>query len=77
MTTLDLRVDRITAQARQVRPGRVALLVIAGVLFGIGWVISKAFGLIWLAFVWCWFAVGEGWREAQKGKEPRDPRRPS
>jgi hypothetical protein len=77
MTTLDFRVERITAQARQVRPGRVALLVVAGALFGIGWVINKAFGLVWLAFVWCAFAAAEGWREAQKGREPRGPRRPS
>jgi uncharacterized membrane protein YedE/YeeE len=79
MTALDMvPVDRITIRARQVRPGRVALLVAAGLLYGLGWVIAKACGVLWLVLVWCWIAVGEGWREAQKGREPdRGPRRPN
>ena len=31
-------VDEITAQAREVKPGRTVLTVVAAVLFGLGWV---------------------------------------
>jgi len=57
-------VDRITEQARQVKPGRTVLTLIAGVLFGLGWVTAKVFAAIWFAFTWCWAAVGVGWQAA-------------
>lgn len=61
-------VDAITAQARQVRFGRVALTVIAAVLFGIGWLTARLFGALWLALAWTGVAVREGWRA---GRTPR------
>jgi hypothetical protein len=57
-------VDQITERARQVRPGRTVLTVIAGALFGLGWVVAKVFGVLWLAFTWSWAAVGVGWEAA-------------
>jgi hypothetical protein len=59
-------VDEITAQARAVRPGRAALTLAAAVLFGLGWVTSRAFALLWLVFAWSWTAVRVGW-EAEHG----------
>lgn len=55
--------DAIAEQARQVRFWRTVLTVIAGVLFGTGWVTARAFGLAWLCSAWCAVAVREGWRE--------------
>jgi uncharacterized membrane protein YedE/YeeE len=55
-------VDEITAQARQVRPGRTVLTVIAAVLFGLGWVTARVFSVPWLAVMWCGLAVREGWQ---------------
>jgi len=68
VTTLAERVpvDAITEQARAVRPGRALLTLIAGVLFGLGWVTSRLFAILWLAFIWSWTAVRVGW-EAEHG----------
>lgn len=64
MTTLTERIplDDINVQARQVRPGRAVLTVIAAVLFGLGWVVARTLGIVWLAVMWCGVAVREGWR---------------
>lgn len=56
--------DEITEQAREVKPGRALLTVVAGVLFGLGWIVAKVFGVAWLGFTWSWVAVREGWRAA-------------
>jgi hypothetical protein len=69
-TLLDrVPVDAITEQARAAKPGRAALTVIAGVLFGAGWVVYKAFAVLWLALSWCFTAARLGWREAH-GNQP-------
>lgn len=75
MTTLDQlmdtqRLDRITAEARQVQFGRVLLTVIAGVLFGIGWIVAKTFAVLWLALTWSATAVKLGWQEARTPTQP-------
>jgi uncharacterized membrane protein YciS (DUF1049 family) len=53
-----IQLDDITAQARQVRFGRVLLTVLAAVFFAIGWAIGRVF----LALVWCGVAVKVGWQ---------------
>jgi membrane protein required for beta-lactamase induction len=63
-------VDRITEEARQVHPGRTLLTVIAAILFGLGWLVAKAFGVTWFALVWAAVAVREGWREARPKQGP-------
>jgi hypothetical protein len=55
-------VDEISVQARQARPGRAVLTVIAAVFFSLGWCAAKAM----LAVVWAGVAVREGWREGRK-----------
>ena len=77
MTTLTYRlpaetVGEITEQARQVHPGAVLLSVIGGLLFAIGWIVAKLFGVLWLAMVWCAVAVRMGWRSA-KGRPSSVP----
>jgi uncharacterized membrane protein len=61
-------VERISERARQVNPGRVALTVIAVVLFGLGWVTFKAFAGAWFVAAWCGSAVAEGWIAAKAGQ---------
>ena len=71
-TLLDrVPVDQIGEQARQARPGRVALTVIAGVLFGAGWVVAKTLGTVWLGVAWCFTAARLGWREARGNRPSR------
>jgi hypothetical protein len=69
-------VDSITEQARQVRFWRTVLTVVAGVLFGAGWLVAKLFGVLWLAAAWCAVAVREGWREGRGVKVQHGPSRP-
>lgn len=66
------RLDRITAEARQVHFWRTVLTLIAGLLFGIGWVAYKASAVLWLAITWSGTAVRLGWRDARaSSKRPR------
>lgn len=57
-------VDRITAEARQIRLGRLLLTLVAGLFWLIGWVAGKAA----LAVVWCAVAVKVGWQEARTAR---------
>jgi len=61
--------DRIGDRARQARPGRTVLLLVAGLLFGLGWVAFKACALSWLAVAWCGCAVIEGWQSAKAARQ--------
>lgn len=58
-------IDRITAEAKQVRFGRSVLTLVACVLFAIGWCAAKAVGVAWFALAWTVTAVKVGWVEAR------------
>lgn len=60
--------DRIEQRARHARPGRAVLVVIASLLFGLGWLAFKACAVAWLAAAWCGSAVIEGWSSAKSGQ---------
>jgi uncharacterized membrane protein YedE/YeeE len=73
MVTLErIPTERITAQAREVHFWRTVLTLIAGLLFGTGWLLAKAFtvaakafAVVWFALTWCAIAGREGWRSAR------------
>jgi uncharacterized membrane protein YedE/YeeE len=67
-------VDRISQRAQAARPGRTVLAVVAGLLFGLGWLAFRACALAWLALAWCGSAVIEGWQEARKAETVRRAR---
>lgn len=70
MAVLDrVPVDHITDQARQADPAKVVLTVIAGVLFGLGWITAKVFGTLWLALAWAAVAVKVGWEQGRSASE--------
>lgn len=73
MTTILDRVpvERITAQAREVRAGRTLLTLLAGFFYVLGWVAFRVVAVVWLAVVWCAVATREGWREARKAEAAR------
>lgn len=64
-------VDRISSEAREVRFGMTVLTIIAGLLYGLGWLFGKVFIVTWHALVWSWTAIRLGWTEAQ-GISPAD-----
>lgn len=57
--------ERITVEARQVHFWRTVLTVVAGLLFGLGWISYKAVAGLWLVMAWCAAAVKVGWQEAR------------
>lgn len=70
MTSVTERIplDRIEQRARHARPGRAVLVVIASLLFGLGWLACKTCAVAWLALAWCGSAVIEGWQSAKAGQ---------
>lgn len=65
MTTAD-----IARQAREIHPGRTLLTWVAALLFGIGWITSKTFMVLWFVAVWMFVATREGWRTAKVNRGP-------
>ncbi len=66
MTLLErVPVERISAEAREVRVGHTLLTLVAAVLYGIGWAAGKVLGMLWLALAWSGTAVKVGWTEAR------------
>ena len=60
--------DRIGVRARQVRPGRAVLAVIAGLLVAVGWLAFRVCAAAWFVLAWCASAVIEGWQSAKAGR---------
>lgn len=63
----EIPLDRIAAEARQIRFWRTVLTALAGLLFGVGWLMAKGFAVLWLAAAWTATAVKVGWQEARRG----------
>jgi hypothetical protein len=59
-------VDRITAEAKDVRFWRTVLTAVAGLLYGIGWLAAKTVTVLWRSVVWIGVAVKVGWQDARK-----------
>lgn len=68
----EIPLDRIATEARQVRFWRTVLTALAGLLFGVGWLVAKGFAVVWLAVAWCAAAVKVGWQEARGGAARTD-----
>lgn len=59
--TMELHRRRITARARQARPGQVLLVLLTGLFMGLGWAAAKLTGLAWFLIAWAASAIIEGW----------------
>lgn len=75
MTFLDdvlerVPVEQINREARQVRFWRTTLTLIAGLLFGVGWLAAKVFTGLWLVLAWSATAVKVGWQEGRRQRQP-------
>jgi hypothetical protein len=57
--------NSINEQAREVRPGRALATLLAAVLFSVGWVVGKGFGVSWFAVSWAAVAARTGYRAAR------------
>jgi hypothetical protein len=56
-------VDRIRTEAREIRFARTMLTLAAGLLYGLGWLVARAFAGVWAVVAWSAAAVRIGWRE--------------
>lgn len=57
-------VDAISARARDIKPGRFVLTLIASVLYGTGKLTAIGFAVAWKAGRWCAAAFLVGWESA-------------
>jgi hypothetical protein len=55
--------ERIAERARAARPGLVVLTVISTVFIVLGWLTGRLLGFGWLALVWPFAAIQEGWTQ--------------
>ena len=69
----DVMVEEISTQAKQVDLGRLLLIAVAGLFYGIGWLSAKGFTAVaWMcrglvtAVKWSVAAVRLGWREGRR-----------
>ena len=60
----DIPVDEISQRAREIRPGRTALLLAAAPLFLLGFVLAKTFTVGWRSGRWVAAAFMVGWARA-------------
>ena len=50
---------------------RTAVQILAGVLYGLGWMAAKTVGAMWFALAWAAVAVKLGWTDARTGGRTR------
>jgi hypothetical protein len=67
-------IDRITAEAVNVRVGRSLLTLIAALLYLVGWTAAKVSYGLWIALVWSFTAIRIGWQDAQTTSRLRHQR---
>lgn len=58
-------VERITAEAREIKLGRTLLTLLAGLFYVIGWVAAKLVNVVWFAVAWSYAAAKVGWVEGR------------
>lgn len=68
MTVTQL-LDQIHTEARDLKPGRVALTLAAAPFFAIGWLVGSLVRLCWWAFAWCWSCVVVGYQMSRAKKQ--------
>lgn len=59
-------VERINEQAKQLRFWRTVGTVLAGLLWGLGWLAARSCAVAWLAVAWAVAAVRVGWADARR-----------
>ena len=57
-------IERVDADARELRPHLLVLTVITAVLFAAGWIVGQVSRGIWLVVAWMWAAAVVGFKSA-------------
>lgn len=61
MTTTQL-LDQVHAEARELRPLRVLLSIVAAIPFLIGLIVGSIVRALWVVFAWAWAACVVGFK---------------
>lgn len=69
-----ISIERVSAQAREIRFGRTLLTLLATVLYCVGWITAKTWIWLWFALCWSAVAIKVGWTDARStsGGPPRE-----
>lgn len=66
MTVLEaIPLDKIRAEAANIRPLHTLLTLIAGIFYVLGWVAFKTFAIAWATIAWSVAAIKVGFMEAK------------
>lgn len=57
--------ERVRTEAREIHPVRLVLLVLASLLFLVGWLAAKILGVLWVVVSWSLAAVKVGWQSGR------------
>lgn len=72
MTFLDPTLPaRVSTQAQQVEFGRVLAVVLASLLYALGWLCARAVRGLWFGLTWTFAALRLGWREGYSSSRAR------
>lgn len=63
--------ERISTEARELKPARTVLMLLGGLLFGLGWVVARICRAAWSGLAWSVAAVRVGWQDGLTGR-PRE-----
>lgn len=66
MTSFALTAERVQKRARELNAAQLLLLVVSGIFWAIGWLISKAWLVVWTGLSWALAAVEVGWKDARR-----------
>lgn len=64
----EVMVQQIGDEARDIQFRRTLLTAIASMLYAVGWIVRKAFVVLWLTLTWSGVAIRAGWRDAAPPK---------
>ncbi|MBM3659483.1 MAG: hypothetical protein FJW95_08245 [Actinobacteria bacterium] len=62
-------IDRVHDQARELRPLRVLLTILAAPFFVLGFLVRAVFAIVWVALTWCWAATVVGWQAGKRNED--------
>lgn len=69
MTAFGLTAEKIQRRAAELNAVQLLLLVVAGVFWVLGWLVSKLALMVWTGLSWTLAAVEVGWKDARRPRE--------
>jgi hypothetical protein len=58
--------ERVSAEAREIHPGRILLTMVAAFFYALGWSLGKLVNGVLLTVTWSMAAAKVGWQDARR-----------